>query len=290
LALKFEDKVDRFIRLVSERTFPRYSEKYIERPMTDDEVREIGGELVDSILTDLYNEQKTARQCRTWGRGGIRAIMPKLSYLAERSLNYGVTHRQMLENELSLSLLYELLANLRYMAVMSRTIWDHAIFPTAFFKRSRAVSNYMIDRSDRIATNIFGKAPSWWDKITSPGDDYDPFGSAKKKSPQGIERIVANQRIEAIQTELVKNKVPVTTYAGSQNHLGLTYDPELLSESVRVMSGKQYDELVQAERQASRRRYETEKAIQGERSDLLVPMKTMITQPIETQQVVATPS
>jgi hypothetical protein len=290
LALKFEDKIDRFIRLVSERTFPRYSENYIERPMTDEEVQEIGGELVDSILTDLYNEQKTARECRTWGRGGVRAIMPKLNYLAERSLNYGVTHRQMLENELSLGLLYELLANLRYMAVQSRTIWDHAIFPTAFFKRSRAVSNYMIERSDRIATNIFGRAPSWWDKITSPGDDYDPFGSSKKKSPQGIERDTADARIKKIETELIQKTVSVETYAGSQNHSGLTYDPELLTESVRVISGEQYDALVQAERQATRRRYETEKAIQGERADLLVPMKTVTAQAETVQQSIATPS
>lgn len=294
LALKFEDKVDRFIRLVSERTFPRYSENYIERPMTDDEVREIGGELVDSILTDLYNEQKNARECRTWGRGGlklrgIRDIMPKLNYLAERSLNYGVTHRQMLENELSLGLLYELLANLRYMSLMSRTIWDHAIFPTAFFKRSRAVSNYMMERSDRIATNIFGREPSWWDKITSPGDDYDPFGSSKKKSPQGIERNLANERIDAIHRHLVEQKVPVTTYAGSQNHPGLTYDPELLGQTARVLSGPQYDQLVQAERRAIRRRYETERAIQGERADLLVPLEIVTQTPAATQQSIATP-
>ena len=290
LALKFEDKIDRFIRLVSERTFPRYSEKYIERPMTDDEVREIGGELLDSILTDLYNEQKVARECRTWGSGGIRNIMPKLNYLAERSLNYGVTHRQMLENELSLGLLYELLANVRYMAVQSRTIWDHAVFPTAFFKRSRAVSSYMVERSDRIASNIFGKAPSWWDRITSPGDDYDPFGSSKKKSPQGIERTTANERVEKIEAELIRRKIKVETYAGSQNHPGLTYDPELLSQNVRVMSGKQFDALVQAERQAARQRYETEKAIQGERADLLVPMKTVTTDATPIQQSIATPS
>ena len=290
LALKFEDKVDRFIRLVSERTFPRYSEKFIDRPMTDDEVREIGQELVDSILTDLYNEQKTARQCRTWGRGGVRGIMPKLNYLAERSLNYGVTHRQMLENEISLGLLYELLANLRYMAVKSRTIWDHAIFPTAFFKRSRAVSNYMVQRSDRIVTNIFGRAPSWWDRITSPGDDYNPFGSAKKKAPQGIERQTADARIAEHDARLKREQPSVEIYAGSQNHPGLTYDPELLTENVRVMPGWKYDELVATERQATRQRYETEIAIQGERADLLVPMATAKAETTETKKSVATPT
>ena len=72
LALKFEDKVDRFIRLVSERTFPRYSENYIDRPLTDAEVQEIGTELVDSILVDLFNEQRVAREPKTWGRSGVR--------------------------------------------------------------------------------------------------------------------------------------------------------------------------------------------------------------------------
>ena len=274
LALKFEDKVDRFIRLVGERTFPRYSEQYIERPMTDEEVREIGRELVDSILTDLYNEQKTARTCRTWGRGGIRSIMPKLNYLAERSLNYGVTYKQMLENEVSLNLLYELLANLYYMAEQSRTLWDLAVFPTAFFKRSRAVSNYMVDRADRITTNIFGRAPSWWDRITSSGDDYDPFGTAKKQAPQGIARQTANQRVADHKQTLLEEKPSIKKYETAQAHPGLTYDPELLSEAVRVMPGWKYDELVQAERQATRQRYETEQAVQSKRSDLLVPLVT----------------
>ncbi|MDA8746490.1 hypothetical protein N9N28_17845, partial [Rubripirellula amarantea] len=289
LALKFEDKVDRFIRLVSERTFPRYSEKYIERPMTDEEVLEIGNELVDSILTDLYNEQKVARECRTWGRGGVRGIMPKLNYLAERSLNYGVTYRQMLENEISLGLLYELLANLRYMAVKSRTIWDHAIFPTAFFKRSRAVSNHMIERSDRIVTNIFGREPSWWDRITGADDDYDPFGSAKKKAPQGIERQTADKRIADHEERLYREKQPIESYATAQDHPGLTYDPELLRENVRVMSGQQYDALVAVERQAIRRRYEREKSVQSERADLLVPLKQVQAIEVESNQSVATP-
>jgi hypothetical protein len=175
------------------------------------------------------------------------------------------------------------------MALASRTIWDHAIFPTAFFKRSRAVSNYMIDRSNRIATNIFGREPSWWDKITSPGDDYDPFGSSKKESPQGIERSLANERIETIQRQLVEKKVPVATYAGTQNHPGLTYDPELLGKTARVLSGEQYDRLVQAERRATCRRYETERAIQGERADLLIPLETVTQTPSATQQSIATP-
>lgn len=290
LALKFEDKVDRFIRLVSERTFPRYSETYIDRPMTDDEVREIGGELVDSILTDLFNEQRVARTCRTWGRGGVRAIMPKLNYLAERSLNYGVTYQQMLENEVSLGLLYELLANVRYMAVKSKTVWDSAFIPTSFFKRSRAVSNYMMERSDRIATNIFGRYPSWWDRITHADDDYNPFGAAKKKAPQGIERKTADDRIAVIEKTLYDANTPIGQYATAQDHPGLTYDPELLAETNRVMTGQQYDALVQAEARATKMRYETERAVRAKRSDLLVPLRTPVAIETEQQVNVATPT
>ncbi|QDT07943.1 hypothetical protein K227x_63720 [Rubripirellula lacrimiformis] len=288
LALKFEDKVDRFIRLVSERTFPRYSEHYVDRPLSDEEVRQIGGELVDSILTDLFNEQRVARTCKTWGPFGVRTIMPKLNYLAERSLNYGVTYRQMLENDVSLGLLYELVANVRYMAVKSKTVWDHALIPTSFFKRSRAVSNFMLDRSDRIVTNIFGRYPGWWDRITGAGDDYDPFGSSRVKEPQGIARKTADDRIHAIETELYAAQVGIEKYATAQDHPGLTYDPELLGEQVRVMTGKQYDQLVLAEARASRQRYETEKAVQAERSDLLVPLSTP--QAIESQIQVSLPT
>ncbi len=278
LALKFEDKVDRFIRLVSERTFPRYSETYIDRPMTDDEVLQIGGELVDSLLTDLFNEQRVARTCKTWSIGGVRHIMPKLNYLAERSLNYGVTYRQMLENEVSLGLLYELIANVRYMAVKSKTFWDQVWIPTSIFKRGRTVSDYMMERSDRIATNIFGRYPSWWDRVTHAGDDYDPFGSSAKKEPQGIARKTADDRIEAIEQTLYAAQVGVEKYATAQDHPGLTYDPELLSEEVRVMSGQQYDKLVLAEAEAQRMRYETEKAVREVRSELLVPLGTLQTQ------------
>ena len=155
LALKFEDKVDRFIRLVSERIFPRFSEKYVDRPLTDDEIRAIGDELVDSILVDIYNEQKVARKAKTWGRAGVRALTPKLNYLAERALNYGVTHEQMLANEAGMDLLYDLIANVQYMASESTTIWDWGLFPTAYLKRSRGVSKHMLNRTDRIVSRHF---------------------------------------------------------------------------------------------------------------------------------------
>jgi hypothetical protein len=274
LALKFEDKVDRFIRLASQRIFPRLSEQYIDRPLSDAEVRKIGGELVDSILTDLYNEQKTARQCRTWGRSGVRDILPKLNYLAERSLNYGVNLEQMQANPTSMALLYDLLANLRHMAIKSQTIWDSAIVPTAFFKRSRAVSKVMLERTDRIATNIFGRAPSWWDRASSPNDEYNPFGTSRVKSPRGILRQTADKEIKTRLNKRIQDRVPVTIYAAAQDHEGLTYDPELLTESTRVMTGEQFDQIAKAETVATTRRTATEIAVKAERADLLVPLPT----------------
>lgn len=273
LALKFEDKVDRFIRLVSERTFPRFSEDYIDRPLTDDEVRVIGRELVDSILTDVFNEQKVARESKIWGRWGVRALTPKLNYLAERALNYGVTHEQMQENEVNLGLLYDLIANIRYMADESKSGWDSAWLPTSFFKRSRAVSSHMLNRADRIVTNIFGREPSWWDKASSPDDDYNPFGGSRKKSPKGIERREADQQIAQREARLHQENASISKYATAQDHPGLTYDPELLAKSTRVMSGEAYDRLVAKEAQAGRHRYETEKSVLEKRSDLLVPMR-----------------
>ncbi|TWU35926.1 DUF7932 domain-containing protein [Novipirellula artificiosorum] len=272
LALKFEDKVDRFIRLVSERTFPRFNENYIDRPLTDEEIHKIGHELIDSILVDIYNEQQVARTSRTWAIGGVRPLMPKLNYLAERSLNYGVTYRQMKENEATLCLLYELLANIRYMATHSRTIWDSAIFPTAFFKRSRAVSTYMANRVDRIIASIFGPKLSWWDKWTAP-EDYDPFGTAKNAIPQGAARDLAEKEIAKWETELAKRKTPLEKYTSAQTHPGLTYDPELLPENQRVLSGKVYDQLVKREQDADMQRAKLEYAVAKQRSELLVPLE-----------------
>ncbi|MGB7342922.1 MAG: hypothetical protein WBD20_01805 [Pirellulaceae bacterium] len=288
LALKFEDKVDRFIRLVSERKFPRFSEHYIDRPLTDEEIADVGDELVDSILVDIYNEQHVARNHKTWGRGGARALMPKLNYLAERSLNYGVTHSQMQENAASMVLLYDLVANVQWMALESMSVWDMAIFPTAFFKRSRAVSKHMLNRTDRIVTSIFGREPSWWDKISDPGDDYDPFGNAKKRSPEGIERAEADAEILKRQRVLQKQYPRMKGYKTIQDLPGLTYDPELMPLESRVIAGKTYDAMVQAEQQADVDRLATEQAIAAQRSDLLVPLEQATTMATRTRTVTVT--
>ncbi|MFK8114957.1 MAG: hypothetical protein AB8B91_22330 [Rubripirellula sp.] len=288
MALKFEDKVDRFIRLVSERLFPRFSEKYVDRPLTDEEVRAIGSELVDSILVDIFNEQKVAREAKTWGRSGVRALTPKLNYLAERSLNYGVTHEQMLANESGMDLLYDLIANVQYMAEASTTVWDSALLPTSFFKRGRAVSKYMQNRTERIVSSIFGRKLSWWDKMTKPDDDYDPFGGKKNKSPQGVERDIADTEISKRQDRLRESKTELEKYSVAQAHKGLTYDPELLAKSVRVMSGEQYDQIVAQEARAAKHRYETERSVRAKREDLLVPIEQTKATAVETPGQVTT--
>lgn len=287
LALKFEDKVDRFIRLVSERTFPRFSEKYIDRPLDDEEVRQIGGELVEAILVDLYNEQLAVRNCKTWGRGGIRAIMPNLNYLAERSLNYGVTLRQMQESPVTIALLYDLLGHLHHMADASKTIWDSVLIPTSFFKRSRAVSSYMRDRAEQIAKNIFGSVPPWHRRMFY-SDVHDPFGFAKEKAPKWAARQVADGEIEKRRKAHKRQRLSPQSYAAAQNQQGLTYDPELLRESVRVLSGKQFDVLAQAEKQQQVQRQQTERAVRDQREELLVPLETRVVTPEQKNVAVQT--
>ena len=194
----------------------------------------------------------------------------------------------MQENEVNLSLLYDLLANVRYMAEMSKSAWDSAWIPTSIFKRSRAVSNHMLERAERITTNIFGREPSWWDKASSSDDDYNPFGGARKKDPKGIERHIADREIAKREAKLYADKPSIKKYSTAQDHPGLTYDSELLRESARVMTGEQYDRLVAKESQASRYRYETEKAVQAKRSDLLVPLKRVEQQASATTNVATT--
>lgn len=275
LALKFEDKVDRFIRLASERLFPRYSEKYVDRPLTDDEVREIGSELLDSILVDLYNEQRIARHAKTWGRSHVDTLLPKLNYIAERSLNYGVTLDQMQQNEASLALLYDLVAHIRHIAESSKSAWDSVWIPTSRFKRSRAVSAHMHDRADRILTSIFGRQLSWWQKASSPNDDYDPMGMSLQDRPEGIERQIADREVEDRLKALQRRRVSLKRYTAAQDHPGLTYAPELLPSSERVLSGEQYDAMAKRESTAMNQRRVTEAAIMAKRSDLLVPLKTV---------------
>ena len=283
LALKFEDKVDRFIRLVSERTFPRYSEDFIDRPLSDKEVQEIGAELVDSILVDIYNEQIVARNSKIWGPFGVGALTPKLNYLAERALNYGLTRRQMQENEITVELLYRLIANVRYMARRSKTVWDSAWIPTSLFKRGRAVSAHMRDRTDRVVTSIFGREPSWWQRGSTSRRAEDPFGSVKKKDTEESERTIAERRLSAIEAELDRIKLPVQSYASAQEHPGLTYDPELLPQHARVLSAEQFDRLLAREAHAREVRRTTEQAVKEERKDLLVPLQKTQTQTTVSQ-------
>ena len=290
LALKFEDKVDRFIRLVSERKFPRFSEHYIDRPLTDQEISQIGNELMDSILVDIYNEQQVARSSRTWGRWSVKPLMPKLSYLAERSLNYGVTYTQMRENAAGMDLLYRTIANIRYMATETMTVWDRAWIPTSFFKRGRAVSRHMLERVDRIVVNIFGNEPSWWDRVTNPDDDFDAAGRPKSSKFDGMERTIANEEIKKRMTRLRRERPSVLRYTDPQNREGLTYDPELLPSSARVIPGHVYDQLARAEALQAHRRRETELAIRRQRSDLLVPLEVATTIASQTTTVTAQPS
>ena len=105
---------------------------------------------------------------RIWGRSGVNALLPKLNYLAERAMNYGVTYQQMHDNEVSLSLLYELLASIWALAEKAGSGWDSAWLPTSYFKRGRAVSTHMRDRVDSILTSIFGQE-------LSPLAKNDPF-------------------------------------------------------------------------------------------------------------------
>ena len=54
------------------------------------------------------------------------------------------------------------------------------------------------------------------------------------------------------------------------------------------MSGAQYDKLVKAEAAAARKRYETERAVQSTRADLLVPLETEVTTATEVSQSIPT--
>ena len=54
------------------------------------------------------------------------------------------------------------------------------------------------------------------------------------------------------------------------------------------MSGEQYDKLVKAELAAARERYETERAVQATRADLLVPLETATPTATETNQSIPT--
>jgi len=271
LALKFEDKVDRFIRLVSERTFPRYSEKYVDRPLSDQEVAKIGGELVDSILTDVFNEQHSARHARIWGRSGVSALLPKLNYLAERAMNYGITYQQMHDNEVGLNLLYELLASIWALAEKAGSGWDSVWLPTSYFKRGRAVSTHMRDRIDSILTSMFGQELSRWQKMTRSDGDYDALGNSRKKAPQGIERHLANQRMADLISKRRRGR-EFNRYVRAQQQAGLTYDPEVLQPESRVLSGKEFDQRLATEREAAQQRGATEKAVLAQRSDLLVAL------------------
>ena len=283
LALKFEDKVDRFVRLVSERTFPRYSEQFIDRPLSDDEVREIGVELVDSILVDIFNEQNVARNSKTGGPFGVDVLTPKLNYLAERALNYGLTRRQLQENQITVDLLYRLLANLRYMARRSQTVWDSVWIPTSLFKRGRALSAHMRDRIDRVVTSLFGRRPSWWQRQKSSNRNADPFGGDNKGDAAESVRTIAERHLDALEDELDQIQFPINRYAAAQDHPGLTYDPELLPQRSRVLSAAQFDRLLAREAHAREVRRVTEAAVKEERNDLLVPLpktQTSVSQPI----------
>lgn len=271
LALKFEDKVDRFIRLVSERAFPRYNENYIDRPLDDHEIEQIGNELVDSLLNDIYNEQAIARNAKTWGRSGVETLMPKLNYLAKRAMNYGVSFDQMQEHKASIELLFELLGSMRALAESAKSAWDSSWFPTSYFKRSRAVSNHMHRQTDRIMTSIFGRELTRWEKMTRGDNDYDHVGKSRKESVRDAARQTAEQQTNQIAGKRKRDR-RFSRYVRAQQQPGITYDPEILLSESRVMSGQAFDQLLATERSDAQQRVRTRKAVLAKRSELLVPL------------------
>ena len=271
LALKFEDKVDRFIRLVSERAFPRYNENYIDRPLDDAEIEQIGNELVDSILNDIYNEQAIARNAKIWGRSGVETLMPKLNYLAKRAMNYGVTFDQMQENTTSIKLLFELLGSMRALAESAQSVWDSSWFPTSYFKRSRAVSTHMRRQTDSIMTSIFGRELTRWEKMTRGDNDYNSVGKSRKESVRDAARQTAEQQTNQIAGKRKRDR-RFSRYVRAQQQPGITYDPEILLSESRVMSGQAFDQLLATERSDAQQRQRTRKAVLAKRSELLVPL------------------
>lgn len=133
----------------------------------------------------------------------------------------------------------------------------------------------MHDRADRILTSIFGRQLSWWQKASSPNDDYDPMGMSLQDRPEGIERQIADREVEDRLKALQRRRVSLKRYTAAQDHPGLTYAPELLPSSERVLSGEQYDAMAKRESTAMNQRRVTEAAIMAKRSDLLVPLKTV---------------
>ena len=105
-----------------------------------------------------------------------------------------------------------------------------------------------------------------------------------------VERQIAVREIARREEQLHREKPDLSHYATAQNHAGLTYDPELLGSSVRVLSGQQYDELVRAEAVAAKQRYDTERSVQAKRSDLLVPLETAKAEATETSTPTSTPT
>ncbi len=273
LALKFEDKVDRFIRLVSDRAFPRYHENYIDRPLNDTEVEQIGNELVDSLLNDIHNEQAVARKSKTWGRNGVDAFMPKLNYLAKRAMNYAVSYQSMQENKVSVKLLFELLGSLKALADTAKSGWDSAWLPTSYFKRSRAVSTHINDQTESILTSIFGRKPTRWEKMTRPSKSREHSEKSRQKPIAGAARQAAQEHTNKIYRMRKKDK-RLRRYVRAQEQTGITYDPEVLLPGSRVMSGPDFDRLLTAERNAAEMRQQTRESVLAKRSDLLVPLAT----------------
>ena len=108
--------------------------------------------------------------------------------------------------------------------------------------------------------------------MTRSDNDYDAFGNSRKKAPKGIERHLANQRMAALIAKRRRGR-EFNRYVRAQQQAGLTYDPEVLLPKSRVLSGKEFDQRLAAERKAARQREATEKSVLAQRSDLLVPLQ-----------------
>lgn len=88
---------------------------------------------------------------------------------------------------------------------------------------------------------------------------------------RGSARHTADQEANKIARQRGKDK-RFGRYTRAQQQPGITYDPEVLLPESRVMSGRDFDQLLAIERDAARERQKTEQAVLAKRSDLLVPL------------------
>ena len=244
LSVKFENELEILSHILNHDRLPGEDRSVTNSP----KALETAEVITESVMTDLFNEQAAMRNAVF--RGGlskqdILVRMPKMRKLVK------MMSKTNIDTEFGKQIAVELVARINHMTRSQVSWYEHLVS----MGRSKRVRQAALSLSSELVKGFFGEMPGWFSK-----SDY--LSEAENRSD-------ADARIINREKELTADATRV--YDGPQQTEGIAFDPEFANPSSRVLTGSQFDEIAERERQRGINRQDFESKSAAAKAALLCP-------------------